>query len=99
MTQIVDQTDVGDVPSGERFADQAAGIVLIHALGRSRWSMSLMARRLRAMGWPVAVAAYPSRRLSIEASADLVANQIAEASRGWGSVSYTHLTLPTTPYV
>jgi hypothetical protein len=30
---------------------RADGVVLIHALGRSRWSMWPMARRLRAAGW------------------------------------------------
>jgi pimeloyl-ACP methyl ester carboxylesterase len=68
-------------------ADRAVGIVLIHALGRSRWSMWLMARRLRAAGWPVALAAYPSLRRTIEASAELVANQIADASRDWSGVN------------
>jgi pimeloyl-ACP methyl ester carboxylesterase len=65
---------------------RADGVVLIHALGRSRWSMWPMARRLRAAGWPVAVVGYPSRRLSIGASAELVADRIVEAARGWDGV-------------
>lgn len=86
MTQTMNVTGAGDAPTGDRCANRADGVVLIHALGRSRWSMWLMARRLRAAGWPVALVAYPSCRLSIEASTDLVATKVAEASSGWGAV-------------
>lgn len=63
----------------------AGGVVLLHALGRSRWSMWLLARRLRAAGWPVAMVGYPSLRLPIEAAAERVARDVANVSRGWGS--------------
>ena len=65
----------------------AGGIVLLHALGRSRWSMWLLARRLRAAGWPVAMVGYPSLRLPIEAAAERVARDVATVSRGWGGGS------------
>jgi pimeloyl-ACP methyl ester carboxylesterase len=69
-------------------ASGAAGrIVLLHALGRSRWSMWLLARRLRAAGWPVAMVGYPSLRLPIEAAAERVARDVATVSRGWGTGS------------
>ncbi|HUS55140.1 MAG TPA: alpha/beta fold hydrolase [Thermohalobaculum sp.] len=58
MTQLMNDADAGEVISGR---GGSVGIVLIHALGRSRWSMWLLARRLRAAGWPVAVATYPSQ--------------------------------------
>jgi pimeloyl-ACP methyl ester carboxylesterase len=66
--------------------ESGAGMVLIHALGRSRWSMWLLARRLRAAGWPVALVAYASLRLPLEAAAEKVAGEIARVSRGWDSV-------------
>jgi pimeloyl-ACP methyl ester carboxylesterase len=65
--------------------DNAAGVVLIHALGRSRWSMWLLARRLRAAGWRVAMVAYPSLRLSIEAASEWVAREVARVSGDWVS--------------
>ena len=72
--------DAGSPGSG------AGGVVLIHALGRSRWSMWLLARRLRAAGWPVATVAYPSLRLPIEAAAERVAREVADVSRSWDVV-------------
>jgi pimeloyl-ACP methyl ester carboxylesterase len=66
-------------------SESAGGVVLIHALGRSRWSMWLLARRLRAAGWPVALVGYPSLRLPIEAAAERVAREVVTVSRGWGS--------------
>ena len=48
--------------------DQKTGVVLIHGLGRTRFSMWPLARRLRRAGWEVALAAYPSLRLPIETS-------------------------------
>ena len=70
-------------PGAHAGGENAGGVVLIHALGRSRWSMWLLARRLRAAGWPVATVAYPSRRLPIEAAAERMAREVAEISRGW----------------
>ncbi|MDH3668140.1 MAG: alpha/beta fold hydrolase [Paracoccaceae bacterium] len=68
---------------------ETEGVVLIHGLGRTRFSMWPMARRLRAAGWPVSVASYPSLWLSIEASADRVADQVTDRARagGWRSVN------------
>lgn len=63
-----------------------AGVVLIHALGRTHWSMWLMARRLRAAGWAVVAVGYPSLELPIEQSSGQVAEMVAEASRGWRGV-------------
>ena len=62
------------------------GVVLIHALGRTKWSMALLARRLRAAGWPVALAAYPSLRLPMADAAERVAAQIARHGQDWRKV-------------
>ncbi len=68
---------------------QTEGVVLIHGLGRTRLSMWPMARRLRAAGWQVAIASYPSRRLTIEAAAERVADQVAShaVEHGWRCVN------------
>ncbi len=79
------ESSTGGAEPDSRATDQA-GVVLIHALGRSRGSMWLLARRLRAAGMPVASVAYPSLRLSIEAAAERVAREVADAARGWGAV-------------
>ena len=63
-----------------------AGVVLIHALGRTKWSMALLARRLRAAGWPVVLASYPSLRLPIAEAAERVAIQVAQHGQRWGRV-------------
>lgn len=67
-------------------ATQDAGVVLIHALGRTKWSMAILARRLRAVGWPVALAAYPSLRLPMADAAERVAAQITRHGLGWRNV-------------
>lgn len=69
--------------------NQTEGVVLIHGLGRTRLSMWPMARRLRADGWQVELASYPSRRLTIEAAAARVAGQVASlvAEHGWKGVN------------
>lgn len=66
--------------------NREAGVVLIHALGRTRWSMALLARRLSAAGWPVALVSYPSLRLTMTEAAERVAAQVAHHAQGWRSV-------------
>ncbi len=83
MTESLIAAGFPGAPAG---GENAGGVVLIHALGRSRWSMWLLARRLRAAGWSVATVAYPSLRLPIEAAAERVAREVADASRSWSAV-------------
>jgi len=50
--------------------------VLLHGLGRSSWSMALLARRLRRRGFATLNIGYPSRRYPIDSLADRVAAEL-----------------------
>lgn len=45
-------------------------VILLHGLGRTRFSMALLARRLAREGHPTVCLGYPSRRLGVSACAD-----------------------------
>ena len=80
------ETEFNPVSSAAPEVFGPEGVVLIHGLGRSAMSMWPMARRLKAAGFEVARAAYPSRRLTLEAATDRVAGQVAMVSGGWSRV-------------
>lgn len=64
-------------------------IVLIHGLGRTPRSMSLLASRLeKATGLRAKAVGYPSRRLSVAGAARVVAERAAEACGGPGKPAF-----------
>jgi len=59
-------------------------LVLLHGLGRTRWSMAVPALRFRAKGYRVVNVGYPSRRFPIEALARQVGEAIAARATASG---------------
>ena len=64
--------------------DRAAGdtVILLHGLGRTRWSMTVPRLRLASAGYRPVVITYPSRRLPIEELAAHVDSRIPRLEQG-----------------
>lgn len=65
-------------------------VVLLHGLGRTARSLSRLARRLEAAGYPTWARTYPSRSLPIEALAERVAGWIHDELGDRRLVAVTH---------
>jgi len=61
-------------------SSSAAGVLLLHGLGRTRWSMQSLERRLSAAGFTVCNHGYPSRRFSVAALTEQLRAPIAQLS-------------------
>ncbi len=59
-----------------------ANVVLLHGLGRTKWSMSLLGLALARHGYRVLNLGYPSRRRSIEEHSQWLAETLGARSLG-----------------
>jgi len=86
----------GDLALAARAGEATAAparpvVVLLHGLGRTRFSLSGLASHLERAGFTTWSRTYPSRRLSIAASADEIAGAIArELPLGRPLAAVTH---------
>lgn len=68
-----------------------ANVLLVHGLWNRGWSMAVMAKRLRTLGYTVLVFSYPSRSDSLDGHADALYEFISENRTKRSGSSQLHL--------
>jgi len=67
-------------------------VILLHGLARTRRSMSVMEKKLRAQGYQVVNINYPSRHMPIDELAEVVINQCLSIAQSQGCEHYNFVT-------
>ena len=101
LDQISSKSKQDPLKVFEDALDQVAPQVEVKSrrVGGATYQVPIEVKSARKMALAMRWLVNSAKKRSEKKMADKLANELLDASDGKGAVSYTHLTLPTTPYV